>query len=112
RNRDLVFEFNTPVKLKHGIHWLSGWVVRPDISSGFWLWIGQTPPTLSEAYWHEPSGDSGLGTDPIPISQAFGIDPQDQRFTIEGVAVPEPSPGMILPGLSVLLLWLNRRRWR
>src|SRR2546423_5703107 len=58
RNRDLIFDFSTPVKLPYGTNWLSGWVIRPQIDilvGGFWLWIGQTPPTLGEAYRHEPA---------------------------------------------------------
>jgi hypothetical protein len=86
---NLVFD-NLNIALDPGATlWITAWVERPFTPGGQWFWstANDGTPVGSEEIFHNPGGDFGFGTDPIPGSMVFGT-PADLAFTIEGTAGP------------------------
>jgi hypothetical protein len=90
---NLVFD-GLNINLAAGTYWISAWVERSFADGGQWFWLRANEDSGvvgSEEYFHNPGGDYGYGTDPIPGSMVYGI-PGDLAFTIEGTTGGGPRP--------------------
>jgi hypothetical protein len=96
--------------LAPGTYWIDGWVDRPELTGGQWLWdmTDAGNPIGSEFFIQNPGGGllmdafgNPLATNPTPGSQVFGTPPADLAFTIYGQSVPEPS-GVVLLAIGAL----------
>jgi len=73
------------VMLPEGAWWLSVRATGGFQSFGTvaWQFANNGAPSGSEAYYHNPGGGWGNGTNPQPISQVNGL-PRDMAFTLDG----------------------------
>jgi MYXO-CTERM domain-containing protein len=98
----------TGVTLGAGTYWLTAWVERPFGTGGQWFWAQSDTTNGSEAFFHNPGGGFGLGTNPFPGSVLTGGIPTDLAFTLSGDVVPAPS-ALALLGLGGLVAGRRRR---
>jgi hypothetical protein len=83
--QDLVLFFDRAQGLPPGRYWLSVWVQRPffEGQGGQWFWLSTQPVRDSEAWFWNPGGGFGFGSEPLPGSVVFG-ESADLAFTICG----------------------------
>jgi hypothetical protein len=111
----LIYDFSVPVYLAPGTYWISAWNKQPfDPNYGDVFYWFMTDVIGSEAYYQNPGGGEGYGTDSTPVSSHYGPDSApvaDFAFTIIGTAVPEPGgAAALLAGLLTAGTVLLRRR--
>lgn len=82
--------------LPAGNYWVTAYVVRPFDTGDQWFWTTTDTITGNEAYFYNPGGGFGVGTDPIPGSNIHFDGERDMAFTLEGSPVPEPATMLLI----------------
>lgn len=86
----LMIDFGGQV-LPGGSYWLTAYVVRPFDPGGQWLWQATLPVRDSQEYFYNPGGGFGLGSEPLPGAEVFGV-ARDMAFTLYASAEEECEP--------------------
>lgn len=110
---DLVIDF-AGTQLAAGDYWVTAYVVRPFDNGGQWFWNTTTPVTGSEAYWWNPGGGFGHGTDPIPVANITSAGAADMAFRLEGdpsnPQAPDAGATLMLLGCALMGMGVLRKR--
>lgn len=111
---DLAINFGGQYLPAGNNYWITAYVKRPYSTGGQWFWHPTgSVNNGSNAYFYNPGGAFGFGTDPIPDNTIFSLQ-SDMALKLEGrdagnATIPEPST-IALFTIGSLAAFLRRKK--